>query len=88
MTDMTGLDLTRKLIAFNTISPPGNEADCAKFIAALLEPAGFEITWHDWQSRRPNLIATLPATEPVSRGGDCLFRPSGHRASGAGGVER
>jgi len=68
MTDMTGLDLTRKLIAFDTISPPGNEADCAKFIAALLEPAGFEITWHDWQSQRPNLIATLPATEPVSRG--------------------
>lgn len=68
MTDMTGLDLTRKLIAFNTISPPGNEADCARFIAGLLEPAGFEITWHDWQAQRPNLIATLPATEAVSRG--------------------
>lgn len=67
MTDMTGLDLTRKLIAFDTINPPGNESDCARFIAALLESAGFRITWHDWQPQRPNMIATLPATEAATR---------------------
>ncbi|WP_294609224.1 M20 family metallopeptidase [uncultured Roseovarius sp.] len=68
MTDLTGLDLTRKLIEFNTISPPGNEAECARYIAGLLENAGFQITWHDWQPQRPNLIATLPATEEATRG--------------------
>ncbi|NHQ74839.1 M20 family metallopeptidase [Roseovarius gahaiensis] len=68
MTDLTGLDLTRKLIAFNTISPPGDEAECARFIADLLETAGFQIAWHDWQPNRPNLIATLPATEEMARG--------------------
>ena len=67
MTDMTGLDLTRKLIAFNTINPPGNEFDCATFLADILERAGFEIKLHDWQSQRPNLIATLPATESPAR---------------------
>ncbi|MDZ7710897.1 MAG: M20 family metallopeptidase [Roseovarius sp.] len=75
MTDMTGLDLTRKLIAFDTINPPGNEFDCATFLADILEDAGFEIMLHDWQSQRPNLIATLPATETPAR--DALVY-SGH----------
>ncbi len=67
MTDLTGLDLTRKLIAFDTINPPGQEFDCATFLADILEGAGFRIKLHDWQSRRPNLIATLPATEAPAR---------------------
>ncbi len=67
MTELNGLDLTRNLIAFDTISPPGNEADCARYIAGILEQAGFRIAWHDWQPNRPNLIATLPATEAVER---------------------
>ncbi len=75
MTDMTGLDLTRKLIAFDTINPPGDELDCATFLAELLESAGFQITLHDWKRRRPNLIATLPATEAPVR--DALVY-SGH----------
>lgn len=75
MTDMTGLDLTRKLIAFDTRSPPGKELDCAMFLAELLESAGFRLEIHDWQPQRPNLIATLPATETPVR--DALVY-SGH----------
>jgi succinyl-diaminopimelate desuccinylase len=67
MTDLTGLELTRKLIAFDTINPPGREFDCATFLADILERAGFKIRLHDWQSQRPNLIATLPATEAPVR---------------------
>jgi succinyl-diaminopimelate desuccinylase len=67
MTKMTGLDLTRKLIAFDTINPPGKELDCITFLADLLESAGFDIMLHDWKPQRPNLIATLPATEASSR---------------------
>jgi len=67
MTKMTGLDLTRKLIAFDTINPPGKELDCITFLAELLESAGFDIMLHDWKPQRPNLIATLPATEASSR---------------------
>ncbi|MEI4264334.1 M20/M25/M40 family metallo-hydrolase, partial [Roseovarius sp. D0-M9] len=64
---ITGLELTKRLIAFDTINPPGNEADCIKYLADLLEPAGFELTWHDWRPNRPNLIARLPATEAAAR---------------------
>ncbi|MFX0545827.1 M20 family metallopeptidase [Roseovarius sp. S1116L3] len=64
---ITGLELTKRLIAFDTINPPGNEAECITYLAGLLEPAGFELTWHDWRPNRPNLIARLPATEPARR---------------------
>ncbi|MFX0542221.1 M20 family metallopeptidase [Roseovarius sp. S4756] len=72
---ITGLELTKRLIAFDTINPPGDEVDCFKYIAGLLEPAGFELTWHDWRPNRPNLIARLPATE-AARGAPLVF--SGH----------
>ncbi len=64
---ITGFELTKRLIAFDTINPPGDEADCIKYLADLLEPAGFELTWHDWCPNRPNLIARLPATEAAAR---------------------
>lgn len=64
---ITGVELTKRLIAFDTINPPGNEAECFKQIASLLEPAGFELTWHDWRPNRPNLIARLPATGAAQR---------------------
>lgn len=67
MTQLTGTELTRNLIAFETVSPPGNEADCASYIASLLENAGFHITMHDWRPGRPNLIASLPATKAPAR---------------------
>jgi succinyl-diaminopimelate desuccinylase len=68
MTDsITGLDLTKRLIAFDTINLPGDEGECFKYLAGILEPAGYELTWHDWRPNRPNLIARLPATEPAKR---------------------
>ena len=62
---ITGLDLTRRLVAFDTINPPGNEAECFRYLAGLLEHGGYQLTWHDWRPGRPNLIARLPATEPA-----------------------
>lgn len=67
MTDLTGLDLTRQLVAFDTITPPGHEFECATFLAEILEPSGFKIELHDWQSRRPNLIATLAVPKAEER---------------------
>ena len=34
--------LTRRLIAFDTVNPPGNELACAQYLADLLQAAGFE----------------------------------------------
>ena len=35
------VELTRELIRFETINPPGNETPCAEYIGGILERAGF-----------------------------------------------
>jgi succinyl-diaminopimelate desuccinylase len=37
------LTLTRNLLAFNTINPPGQEQECAKYLSSLLESVGFQV---------------------------------------------
>ena len=51
------LSLTRDLIAFNTVNPPGCERDCAFFIGRLLEDGGFNVAYHDFDEDRTSLIA-------------------------------
>jgi len=41
------LSLTRELLVFNTIKPPGNERDCAEFLGGLLESAGFDTRYYE-----------------------------------------
>ena len=60
-------EITRRLIRFDTINPPGNERPALAWIAELLEPAGFELAWQPLGTGRANLIARLPATLPVAR---------------------
>lgn len=56
------LELTRRLIGFDTINPPGQEGRCVEYIAGLLSAAGFETRYHALAEDRPNLVARLPAT--------------------------
>lgn len=56
---MSPVDLTRKLTAFNTINPPGQERACAKFLGGLLEDAGFTIEYYEFAETRTTLIARL-----------------------------
>lgn len=51
--------LTRDLLAFNTINPPGMERACARHLGALLEAAGFHVAYHEFAEARTSLIATL-----------------------------
>ena len=51
--------LTRELLAFNTINPPGMERACARHLGALLEGAGFRVAYHEFAESRTSLIATL-----------------------------
>lgn len=53
------VELTRQLIRFDTINPPGNEQPCAEYLARLLEEAGFSIAFHLLDEGRPNLIARI-----------------------------
>jgi succinyl-diaminopimelate desuccinylase len=53
------LQLTRDLLRFNTINPPGLERDCARYLGSLLEAAGFTCTYHEFDPLRTSLIATI-----------------------------
>jgi len=54
------ITLTRNLLGFNTINPPGNEADCQHWLAAFLAEHGFQVQLHSFGEQRFNLIASLP----------------------------
>ena len=57
---MSGADavsLTRSLLQFDTINPPGRERDCARHAAALLEEWGFRVEQYEYEAGRTSLVA-------------------------------
>ena len=56
------LSLTRKLLSFNTVNPPGRERECAEFLGNILEQGGYKISYHAFGERRTNLIASIEGT--------------------------
>lgn len=57
--DLDVLSLTRKLLSLNTINPPGQEHECAKYIGKLLEDGGFNTGYYEFAKGRPSLIARM-----------------------------
>lgn len=51
--------LTRELLHFDTINPPGREEPCIRFLADRLASGGFDIATHEFRAGRPCLVATL-----------------------------
>lgn len=51
--------LTRALLRFNTINPPGDESQCMEFLADYLQQQGFHIHLQRFGERRFNLVAHL-----------------------------
>jgi len=51
--------LLQDLIRFNTTNPPGNEAECIKYINNILTQAGFKTSIFAKDHNRPNLISRL-----------------------------
>jgi acetylornithine deacetylase/succinyl-diaminopimelate desuccinylase-like protein len=56
-------ELLQNLIRFDTTNPPGNEAECVKYIEGLLKSAGFETSILVKDPARPNLVARLSGEE-------------------------
>jgi len=54
-------ELLQRLIRFDTVNPPGNEAPAQEWLRSLLEAAGFECELLAAVPGRPNLIARLRA---------------------------
>jgi acetylornithine deacetylase/succinyl-diaminopimelate desuccinylase-like protein len=59
-----GVALLRRLIAFNTVNPPGNELEAQTFLKRQLEDSGFECELVGATPERPNLIARLGGNAP------------------------
>jgi succinyl-diaminopimelate desuccinylase len=53
------IDLTRQLIAYDTVNPPGNEQACSEHLGRLLSGAGFDVQYHEMGPQRPSLVARL-----------------------------
>jgi acetylornithine deacetylase/succinyl-diaminopimelate desuccinylase-like protein len=53
------VELLRRLIRFNTVNPPGNEAAVQEYLRELLTVAGFECELLSAVEGRPNLVARL-----------------------------
>lgn len=59
------LVLTRALVAFDTINPPGNERACAEYLGKLLDDAGFSISYHEFDDRRTSLVARIGGSDDI-----------------------
>jgi acetylornithine deacetylase/succinyl-diaminopimelate desuccinylase-like protein len=68
------LQLLSRLVAFDTVNPPGNERAAQEYLAEHLSAAGFQCELLGAEPGRPNLIARLradgapPAGEPTGDG--------------------
>jgi succinyl-diaminopimelate desuccinylase len=49
--------LTRTLLRFDTINPPGREHDCTQHAGRLLEEWGFRVQYHEYEPGRTSLVA-------------------------------
>lgn len=56
---MDALSLTRDLLRFDTINPPGQERACARHLGALLEHGGFTVAYHEFADTRTSLVARI-----------------------------
>jgi succinyl-diaminopimelate desuccinylase len=57
MTDSLGL--TRSLLRFDTVNPPGRERDCARFAGRMLEEWGYRVDYHEYEDGRTSVLARL-----------------------------
>ncbi len=53
------VSLTRSLVRFETVNPPGAERDCARHVGALLQEWGFGVEYFDYEEGRTSVVARL-----------------------------
>ncbi|HBE42371.1 MAG TPA: peptidase M20 [Bacteroidales bacterium] len=78
---MDVISLTRKLLSFNTINPPGNEEGIARYTGAILEENGFYVNYYPYGENRLQLVAEkgiTPGNPPVVFSGHFDTVPPGN----------
>ena len=66
MTGQDAISLTRDLLRFDTINPPGRERDCAQMAGTLLKEWGFDVQYFDYQEGRTSVVARLGGADKKS----------------------
>lgn len=59
ISELSVIELTQKLLAFDTINPPGNEQQCLQWLSQYLQRHGFSVSEHPFGDRRMNIIAQI-----------------------------
>ena len=49
--------LTKSLLRFDTVNPPGRERECAKFAGAMLQDWGFDVQFFEYEKGRTSVVA-------------------------------
>lgn len=57
------VSLTKSLLRFDTINPPGRERDCARVIGAMLQEAGFSVDYFEYADSRTSVVARAGASD-------------------------
>jgi succinyl-diaminopimelate desuccinylase len=81
MTD--AVSLTRSLLRFETVNPPGRERDCARFAGRLLEEWGYRVEYHEYEEARTSVVARAGGSDakaPLCLTGHLDVVPLGARA--------
>ena len=81
--DMDPISLTRSLLHFETVNPPGREADCARHAGRLLEDWGYRVAYQEFEPGRTSVIARAGGSEakpPLCLTGHLDVVPLGSRA--------
>lgn len=55
--------LTRSLLQFDTVNPPGRERDCARYAGAMLQEWGYSVDYHEYEDARTSVIARAGGNE-------------------------
>ena len=83
MSNADPVALTRSLLQFDTINPPGRERDCARYTGAMLQEWGFQVDYHEYADSRTSVVARLGGSEkkaPLCLTGHLDIVPLGSRA--------
>ena len=83
MASQDAISLTRDLLRFDTVNPPGRERDCAQMAGALLKEWGFEVQYFDYQEGRTSVVARLGSSDkkaPLCLTGHLDVVPLGSRS--------
>jgi succinyl-diaminopimelate desuccinylase len=63
MSGAEAVSLTRSLLRFDTVNPPGRERDCARFAGRMLEEWGYRVDYHEYEDGRTSVVARAGASE-------------------------